>query len=324
MAGSANVCTSSMTWNVMRIEDARKVIRHARNFIRREPSNTGIVASLCGLLTLTGSGCIGTTAAQEVVGQHQLAPTVLTFPDEKVKAATPGVEFKECTRGCPVMIVVPPGKFIMGSSDRELDHRASEDPQHEVEIAKSFAVSKFEVTFEQWDVCVAASACLPAADAWGRGDMPVVNVSWEDVHQYVGWLSHLTGKEYRLLTEAEWEYAARAPTPVFPGVMNLARITPTAATAAAHGVYKQRQLDRSSRTLSAFTMCTATFGSGWKTVGTKITKGRQQMDQRGSRAETRTIGSYEVAPGTMTASSSGPRFASNAITLYSLTLSAFG
>ena len=102
----------------------------------REPSNTGIVASLCGLLTLAGSGSIGATA-QEVVGQP--TPTVLTFSEEKVKAATPGAEFKECTRGCPVMIVIPPGKFIMGSSERELDHRASEDPQHEVEIAKSFA-----------------------------------------------------------------------------------------------------------------------------------------------------------------------------------------
>ena len=66
----------------------------------REPSNTGIVASLCGLLTLTGSGCIGATAAQEAVGQHQLAPTVLTFPEEKVKATTPDTEFEE-NRRCP-------------------------------------------------------------------------------------------------------------------------------------------------------------------------------------------------------------------------------
>jgi hypothetical protein len=138
MAESANVCTLSMTWNVMRIEDARKVVRHAPKFIRWGASNTGIVASLCGLLTLTGSGSIGATAAQEVVGQHQLAPTTLTFSEEKVKAATPGAEFKECTRGCPVMTVISPGKFVMGSSARELDHRASEDPQQEVEIAKSF------------------------------------------------------------------------------------------------------------------------------------------------------------------------------------------
>jgi formylglycine-generating enzyme required for sulfatase activity len=169
---------------------------------------TGTVASLGGLLTLTAASCIGATAAHEAVGP--LALTTLTFSEEKVKAATPGAEFKECARGCPLMVVVSPGKFVMGSSERELDHRGSEYPQHEVEIAKSFAVSKFEVTFEQWDACVAASACVRATDAWGRGDMPVINVSWGDVQQYVGWLSHLTGKEYRLPTEAEWEYAARA------------------------------------------------------------------------------------------------------------------
>src|SRR5258708_30303329 len=113
----------------------------------REQSNTGMVASLCGLLTLTGSGCIGATAAQEVLGQHQLA--VLTFSEEKAKATTPGAEFKECTRGCPVMIAIPPGKFVMGSSDRKSDHRAIEDPQHEVEIPKSFSVSKFKATSNQ-------------------------------------------------------------------------------------------------------------------------------------------------------------------------------
>jgi hypothetical protein len=80
----------------------------------QKPSNTGIVASLCGLLTLTGSGCIGATAAQEVLGQHQLAPTVLTFSEEKAKATTPGAEFKECTRGCPVMIAIPPRQVRHG------------------------------------------------------------------------------------------------------------------------------------------------------------------------------------------------------------------
>jgi formylglycine-generating enzyme required for sulfatase activity len=108
------------------------------------------------------------------------------------------------------MIVIPAGKFMMGSSARDPDHRPTEGPQHEVTISTPFAVSKFEVTFAQWDACVAASACPRATDSWGRGSMPVVNVSWDDARHYAGWLSHTTGKRYRLLTEAEWEYAARA------------------------------------------------------------------------------------------------------------------
>ena len=154
------------------------------------------------------------TVAQEVVGQDRwrmaMEPALLSAEQEKAQAAKPGSDFKECTNGCPVMIVVPAGKFIMGSPESEPDRIASEGPPHEVTITKPFAVSKFEVTFEEWDACVAAGACPRVPDHWGRGTMPVINVSWNDAKQYVGWLSQLTGADYRLLTEAEWEYAARA------------------------------------------------------------------------------------------------------------------
>jgi len=174
-----------------------------------------LVAGLTVLLGLAGLEVVDRGAiAQQVVAQHRwrmaMDPTVLTVKQETAKAAKPGSGFKECANGCPVMIVIPAGKFIMGSPESESNRDASEGPQHEVTIAKPFAVSKFEVTFEAWDACVAAAACPRLADRWGRGEMPVIDVSWGDAKQYVGWLSQLTGKEYRLLTEAEWEYAARA------------------------------------------------------------------------------------------------------------------
>ena len=170
---------------------------------------------LIALLCLVSLGFIDPpTIAQEVVGQYRsraaMEPTVLTVEQEKAQAAKPGSDFKECANGCPMMIVIPAGKFIMGSPESEPDRNASEGPPHEVMIAKPFAVSKFEVTFEEWDACAAAAACPRVPDHWGRAEMPVINVSWVDAKQYVGWLSQLTGKEYRLPTEAEWEYAARA------------------------------------------------------------------------------------------------------------------
>ena len=82
-------------------------------------------------------------------------------------------------------------------------------------IAKPFAVGMFAVTFDELDACVADGGCngyRPDDRGWGRGERPVINVSWDDATAYVAWLSRKTGKAYRLLTEAEREYAARAGT----------------------------------------------------------------------------------------------------------------
>jgi formylglycine-generating enzyme required for sulfatase activity len=116
--------------------------------------------------------------------------------------------FKDCA-GCPQMVVIPAGEFTMGSppSDQQAE------TQHRVTIAAPFAVSKFEITFNEWGACVKNGGCggyRPEDQGWGRGKRPVINLSWENAKDYVNWLSRKTGKPYRLLSEAEWEYAARA------------------------------------------------------------------------------------------------------------------
>ena len=129
------------------------------------------------------------------------------------EVAGPKDAFRDCA-ACPEMVVVPAGEFIMGSPPSERGRNPDEGPQRKVTFAQPFAAGKYEVTFAQWDACVAEAGCThkPGDNDWGRGKRPVINVSWNDAQQFVGWLAKKTGKPYRLLTEAEWEYAARGTT----------------------------------------------------------------------------------------------------------------
>ena len=132
-----------------------------------------------------------------------------------------GEPFWECAKTeadysqhCPGMVVVPAGEFMMGSPDSEDKRKDDEGPLHKVAIAAPFAVSMHDVTFDQWDACVKAGGCKTVASdsGWPRGRRPVINVNWNDAQEYAAWLSAMTGHPYRLLTETEWEYAARAGT----------------------------------------------------------------------------------------------------------------
>jgi formylglycine-generating enzyme required for sulfatase activity len=138
-------------------------------------------------------------------------PYVLAAAAER--ALKPPASFRECARDCPEMIVVRPGEFMMGSPANEKGRFPNEGPQRKITIARPFAVSKLDVTFADWDACLSVGACPEAGDGgYGRGTKPVINVSWDDAQQYVAWFAKMTGRPYRLLTEAEWEYAARAGT----------------------------------------------------------------------------------------------------------------
>ena len=135
----------------------------------------------------------------------------LAAPAAPAQDTAPGTVFRDCPQ-CPEMVVVPAGKFTMGSPKSESGH-TDEKPQHEVSFAEPFAIGRFEVTFEQWDACTASGRCPKADDdGYGRGAYPAINVSWKDAQVYVAWLSEATGKRYRLPSEARFEYAARAGT----------------------------------------------------------------------------------------------------------------
>jgi len=119
----------------------------------------------------------------------------------------------------PEMIALPGGTFHMGSSDSEPGRSADEGPRHPVRI-RPFAIGKTEVTFADYDAFAAATGRKPPDDqGWGRGQHPVITVSWNDATAYAEWLSEQTGQRYRLPSEAEWEYAARAgaETPFWTG-----------------------------------------------------------------------------------------------------------
>ena len=146
--------------------------------------------------------------------RDDVRPAPIPMPDVQSKNASvtvttvyqgpfaPGTRFKDCP-DCPAMVVAPAGTYTMGDDFNV--------PKHSVNVP-AFAIGQFEVTFDEFDACVRAQGCRhnPSDKGWGRGRQPVIDVSYEDAKEYADWLSALTSLSYRLPSEAEWEYAARA------------------------------------------------------------------------------------------------------------------
>ena len=192
---------------------------------RRHPLNpTRLLVALaaCGGLGLALSGVQAAPPAADWTGKpvaEETGPTLAKPsarcpeppPIEVASTGKPGpIAWRDCA-DTPEMIRLSGGRFLMGAQgDRATLY---ELPVREVRV-KEFALGKYEVSFEEFDACHADGGCLhrPEDEGWGRGKRPVINIKWIDAKQYVAWLSKKTGKQYRLPSEAEWEYAARAGT----------------------------------------------------------------------------------------------------------------
>ena len=181
----------------------------------------------------------------------------------------------------PELVVIPSGKFLMGSEQSNRQAYKDERPQHQVSIDYRFAIGRFPVTFSEYDMfCEKTARRKPSNDGLRRDRKPVVNVTWDDAMLYIDWLTSMTGTVYRLPSEAEWEYACRAGTTsaysfgkkISKNHVNYERSVLADGNYIDVGSYLQMRGD--------FTICTEPSLSGWLTIGLMIIKTRQLMDLR--------------------------------------------
>jgi formylglycine-generating enzyme required for sulfatase activity len=223
--------TKAKSWHTRRAEDLPALDREFIALsIAREKKAQARARNIRALVYVLLVGIIAGLAAWEfqpfIVKQWSWYTVSLPYkkahfsnyalPLAKEHGLKPGEPIHECDENCPQMIVLPARTFQMGSPDTDTDAAASEKHLHAVTIAKMFAVSKTEVTFSEWNSCIAGGGCIHYQHKFNEksppGNLPAVWVSWDDAQDYVQWLSEMTGHTYRLLTEAEYEYAARAGT----------------------------------------------------------------------------------------------------------------
>jgi formylglycine-generating enzyme required for sulfatase activity len=185
-----------------------------------KPSALAVKPPSDGLSSLSANKSPVEKSASEVASAPAVvAPVPKPLPTSIAASAPPlasvgqgGQVFRDCAQ-CPVMVVIPAGSGLIGSPVSESGHESSEEPRRSIRFTRPFAVSRDSITFAEWDSCVAEGGCenfIPGDMGWGRGPQPLVLVSWNDAKSYVAWLSKKTNETYRLLSESEWEFSARA------------------------------------------------------------------------------------------------------------------
>jgi len=219
--------------------EARRVQDQIHEGQRREVWKNRVTYAVAGLglFSVGTAWLLSNGASESAPDELSPAPATIAGMDAggvgmlpaTAPALEPGQTFRDQLSGGgrgPEMVVVPAGSFIMGSPPGEAGRDEDEDDtagaggrQRTVRIDEPFAVGRFEVTWDEWEACVADGDCDNAGplgaggdNGWGRGSRPVIEVDWHDATAYARWLSGKTGETYRLLTEAEWEYVARGVT----------------------------------------------------------------------------------------------------------------
>jgi formylglycine-generating enzyme required for sulfatase activity len=200
---------------------ARAMLRRLAGRQRWRPLMTGLRSVVASVQTrrrsYIGASALALAALAVFVLYHATTPSpeserAFASPvSDTVLARHAGTVFRDCP-ACPRMVVIPAGQFTMGAVTDDPDAVPTEKPQRSVTIARPFALAKYEVTVGEYAACVADGACPNRGDQapWGGGRFPAVKAEWRDAKAYAAWLSATTGKAYRLPSEAEWEYAARA------------------------------------------------------------------------------------------------------------------